>query len=59
MNVKYLRMFGSNKSNKNVVDYLAIKVNVTNQDTPYYTIIYHPIKEDIFSKDNNLYICIY
>lgn len=35
MNVEYLSMFGSsNKSNKNVVDYLAIKVDVTNQDTP-------------------------
>lgn len=28
MNVEYLSMFGSsNKSNKNVVDYLAIKVD--------------------------------
>lgn len=44
MNVEYLSMFGSNdKSNKNVVDYLAIKVDVTNRDSPYYTIIYHPI----------------
>lgn len=47
MNVEYLSMFGSsNKSNKYVVDYLAIKVDVTNQDTPYYTIIYHPINSE-------------
>lgn len=32
MNVEYLRMFGtSDKSNKNVVDYLAIKVDLTIQ----------------------------
>ena len=47
MNVEYLSMFGSSdKSNKNVVDYLAIKVDVTNQDSPYYTIIYHPINSE-------------
>lgn len=47
MNVEYLSMFGSSdKSNKNVVDYLAIKVDVTNQDRPYYTIIYHPINSE-------------
>lgn len=47
MNVEYLSMFGSsNKSNKYVVDYLAIKVDVTDQDTPYYTIIYHPINSE-------------
>ena len=47
MNVEYLSMFGSSdKSNKNVVDYLAIKVDVTDQDNPYYTIIYHPINSE-------------
>ena len=47
MNVEYLSMFGSSdKSNKNVVDYLAIRVDVTNQDRPYYTIIYHPINSE-------------
>lgn len=47
MNVEYLSMFGSsNKSNKNVVDYLAIKVDVTDPDAPYYTIIYHPINSE-------------
>lgn len=39
MNAEYLSMFGSSdKSNKNVVDYLAIKIDVTNQDRPYYSI---------------------
>lgn len=33
----------SNKSNKIVVDFLAIKVNIID-NRPYYTIIYHPIK---------------
>ena len=47
MNVEYLSMFGSSdKRNKHVVDYLAIKVDVTDQDTPYYTIIYHPINSE-------------
>lgn len=47
MNVEYLSMFGSSdKRNKNVVDYLAIKVDVTYQDRPYYTIIYHPINSE-------------
>lgn len=40
-------MFGSSdKSSKNVVDYLAIKVDVTNKDRPYYTIIYHLINSE-------------
>ena len=47
MNVEYLSMFGScDKINKHVVDYLAIKVDVTDKDTPYYTIIYHPINSE-------------
>lgn len=47
MNAEYLAIFGSSdKSNKNVVDYLAIKIDVTNQDSPYYTIIYHPINSE-------------
>jgi len=47
MNVECLSMFGtSDKSNKNVVDYLAIKIDITNQDRPYYTIIYRPINSE-------------
>lgn len=47
MNVECLSMFGtSDKSNKNVVDYLAIKIDITSQDRPYYTIIYHPINSE-------------
>lgn len=32
----------NNKSNKILVDFLAIKVNIID-NSPYYTIIYHPI----------------
>lgn len=47
MNVECLSVFGtSDKSNKNVVDYLAIKIDLTSQDRPYYTIIYHPINSE-------------
>lgn len=47
MNAEYLTMFGSSdKSNKNVVDYLAIKIDLTSQDRPYYTILYHPINSE-------------
>ena len=47
MNVEYLSMFGSSdKSNKNVVDYLAIKVNNLHEDRYYYTIIYHPVNSE-------------
>lgn len=47
MDIDSLRMCGSSdKSNKNVVDYLAIKVDITSQDRPYYTIIYHPINSE-------------
>lgn len=35
----------SNKSNKIVVDFLAIKVNIID-NRPYYTIIYHPINSE-------------
>lgn len=35
----------SNKSNKNVVDFLAIIVNIIDK-RPYYTIIYHPINSE-------------
>lgn len=34
-----------NKSNKTLVDFLAIKVNIIDQ-RPYYTIIYHPINSE-------------
>ena len=38
-----LRAFeNGNKSNKYLVDFLAIKVNIID-NRPYYTIIYHPI----------------
>lgn len=38
-----LRAFeNGNKSNKILVDFLAIKVNIID-NRPYYTIIYHPI----------------
>lgn len=47
MNVECLSMFGtSDKSNKNVVDYLAVKIDLTIQDRPYYTIIYRPINSE-------------
>lgn len=35
----------SNKSNKILVDFLAIKVDIID-NRPYYTIIYHPVNSE-------------
>ena len=42
-----LRMFGNHDdSNKIVVDYLAVKIDVTRKDNNYYTILYRPINSN-------------
>lgn len=42
-----LRMFRNHDdSNKLVVDYLAVKIDVTRKDNNYYTILYRPINSN-------------
>lgn len=45
MDIDLIGFENSNKSNKILVDFLAIKVNIID-NRPYYTIIYHPVNSE-------------
>lgn len=49
-------------SNKLVVNYLAVKVDVSRKDNNYYTILYLPINSnqsyEVYGTDNPLYLLV-